>query len=582
METIGWKVGGDQGEGIDSTGDVLATVLNRLGYHVYGYKSFSSRIRGGHTHYMVRIGDRRVMAPSHACHVLVALTQETIDRNVAEVVEGGVVLADEAFGPSLPASATGVTLLVLPLTAMAREAGGLIMRNMVAVGASAQLLGLPLKAFEDYARDKFARKGEAVVASNVAALRAGHEAARERAPGVVFPLPPGDGRARYVMSGNQAMALGAYAAGCRIMAAYPITPATEVMEYLTPLLPRRGGAVVQMEDELASIVLTIGAGFAGVRAMTCTSGPGLSLMQEAIGLAGMTETPTVLIDCQRAGPSTGMPTKNEQSDIEALIHGGHGEAPRIVLAPGTPEQAFSDVVLAFNLAERYQCPVLVASDLSLSLWPQTVESLPVREVTIDRGERVSSEALLAMGKDVFQRYALTESGISPRSIPGQPNGQFLATGAEHGGSGKVTEDPVNRVQMMRKRFEKIRNSFDVPGIVDSGPADAPVLLVGFGSNVGPMLEARELLEAQGLRARVAQVRVLSPFPAAALAPLVAAARDVVVVESNATGQLRRLMGENGVHGDYVRSVLKYDGTLFYPEEIVRSVLEGAGVQEVLR
>lgn len=582
MAMIGWKVGGDQGEGIDSTGDVLATVLNRLGYHVYGYKSFSSRIRGGHTNYMVRISDRRVMAPTHDCQILVALTQETIDHNVAEVVDGGVVLADEAFSPSLPASASGVTLLVLPLTAMAREAGGLIMRNMVAVGASAHLLDLPLSAFEDYARDKFARKGEAVVASNVTALRAGHEAARDRASQVVFHLPPGDGHARYVMTGNQALALGAYAAGCQIMAAYPITPATEVMEYLTPLLPRRGGVVVQMEDELASMVLTIGAGFAGVRAMTCTSGPGLSLMQEAIGLAGMTETPAVVIDCQRSGPSTGMPTKNEQSDIEALIHGGHGEAPRIVLAPGTPEQAFRDIVSAFNLAERYQCPVLVASDLSLSLWPQTVESLPVREVTIDRGERVSTEALLAMGKDVFQRYALTASGISPRSIPGQPHGQFLATGAEHGGAGKVTEDPSNRVQMMRKRFDKIRSSFDVPGIVGEGPGEAEVLMVAFGSNIGAVLEARELLEAQGVAAAVLQVRVLSPFPTEALRQWTERARDVVVVEGNATGQLRRLMGENGIAGDKIRSVLKYDGTLFYPDEIVKSVREGASVQEVLR
>lgn len=580
---IAWKIGGDQGEGIDSTGDVLATVLNRLGYYVYGYKSFSSRIKGGHTNYKVRISSKPVSAPTPETQMLIALTQETIDKNIREVAKGGVVLADSQFKPTWPEGVKDIHCCELPITQMARAAGDVIMRNMVTAGASAFLMDIPLAAFEDYVSKKFSRKGQEVVDNNIAALRAGYEGFKEAYPDVPhFALPPGDGKARFVMNGNQAMALAAYAAGCRFMAAYPITPASDVLEHLLPLMPRKGGVVVQMEDELASITSVIGAGFAGVRAMTCTSGPGLSLMQEAIGLASMTETPVVIIDCQRGGPSTGMPTKNEQSDILAMIFGGHGEGPRIVLAPGTLEEAFNDVVSAFNLAERFQCPVIVASDLSLSLWPQTTEGLPFKDVTIDRGPRISSEELLKLGKAAFERYALTESGVSARAIPGQPNGQFLATGAEHNAEGKVSEDPKNRMEMMRKRLTKVARGFDQPGVVYDGPAEAEVVLVGFGSTSGALKEAQETLRTEGVSVGLARVRVLDPFPTQELSAIIDRARDVVVVEQNATGQLLQLMRAKGVLNPNVRSVLKYDGQLIYPGEIVRGVLEGASLQEVLR
>lgn len=572
MKRIAWKVGGDQGEGIDSTGDILATVAARLGYYVYGYKHFSSRIKGGHTNFKVLVSATPVSSPTEEAHMLVAFGQETIDKNWTEMVPGGLVLADASFKPSLPAECKG-TLLAIPLTEIARELGNVVMRNMVALGATAAFLGLPLEPFFDYARQKFGKKGDAVVQPNLDALQRGFDFVRQNVSeeaSAPFRLDPGDGRSRLVMTGNDAIALGALAGGCRIFAGYPITPASEIMETLQRWFPKYGGVVAQMEDELASIVMIIGAGFAGVRAMTSTSGPGVSLMQEAIGLAAMTETPCVIVDCQRGGPSTGMPTKQEQSDILAIIYGGHGDAPRIVLAPANAEDAFYDAALAFNLAERYQTPVIIASDLAVALWKQTIDHLDLSQIKIDRGPMISTDELLKLGRDQYKRYA--GDGVSPRSIPGQKFGQFLATGAEHNPFGKVSEDPANRVRMMHKRLGKI-NTLDVPGVRYMGDPSPDLLLIGFGSTQGAIGEARERLAAEGYRVGQAHLRVLNPFPVRELQPYLARAKAAVVVEQNATAQLLQLMRARGLETGNCSSYLKFDGTMMLPREIVDAARE---------
>lgn len=566
LTRIAWKVGGEQGEGIDSTGDILATVACRLGYWAYGYRHFSSRIKGGHTHFTVRIATAPVSSPTDECHMLVAFGQETIDRAWREMVPGGLVLADASFKPAIPSECPGI-LLPIPLTDIARELGNVVMRNMVALGATAAFLGMPLEPFKEYARQKFGRKGAAVVQPNIDALQRGYDFTSQNTDAATragFRLASGDGKNRLLMTGNEALSLGALAAGCRIFAGYPITPASEIMETLQRWFPRYGGVVCQMEDELASIAMIIGAGFAGVRAMTSTSGPGVSLMQEAIGLAAMTETPCVIVDCQRSGPSTGMPTKQEQSDILGLIYGGHGESPRIVLAPATAEDAFYDAALAFNLAERYQTPVIIASDLAVALWKQTIDELDLDQIRIERGPMISSEELLRLGRDRFQRYA--GDGVSPRSIPGQKHGQFLATGAEHNPFGKVSEDPRNRVRMMRKRLGKLAD-FDVPGVRYFGDPQPELLLIGFGSTQGAIEEARERLAAEGYRTGHAHLRVLNPLPTAELQPYLASARAAVVVEQNATAQLLQLMRARGLETAHCSSCLKYDGTLLLPVEV---------------
>jgi 2-oxoglutarate/2-oxoacid ferredoxin oxidoreductase subunit alpha len=575
LDEIVWEIGGEQGQGLDSTSDIFATVCNRAGYFVYAYKTFQSRIKGGHTDFTSRVSTRRVLAAAPELHVLVAMDQECIDLLAGQLRSDGLLLADAHFKPSV---ASGVDLIAFDMSSMAREMGNPIYRNVIAIGASAALLGLPLQPFKDYVVDKFGRKGQAVVDGNWAALDAGAEQARKLAGGRTFQMsPPPEPRVDHLLvSGNDAVALGAIAGGCRAVFAYPITPASEILEVAARYFPRFGGVAVQMEDELASLAACVGAGFSGVRVMTASAGPGISLMQENLGLAGMTETPLVVVDTQRGGPSTGMPTKQEQGDLFALLLGGHGEAPRIVLAPGTAAQAFSDTVLAFNLADNYHCPVLIASDLGLADWQQTVDPFDLTGIEIDRGPLADVAELERIGRDVFERYADSPTGVSPRSLPGMVNGQFLATGAEHGKSGKVTESPANRTRMMNRRLQKIRhlelNGESVPGLEYSGDENPEVLLISYGSPIGAVWEAAEVLRDKGLRAGVAQVRVLNPLPIEELRKLIDSAGHSFCVENNALGQLAFLMRANGIASP-VRSVLKYDGTLFRGEEVAERVDE---------
>jgi 2-oxoglutarate ferredoxin oxidoreductase subunit alpha len=572
LEEIVWEIGGEQGQGLDSTSDIFATVCNRAGYYVYAYKTFQSRIKGGHTDFTSRVSRSQLLSAAPAVHVLAAMDQECIDLLTRQLRPDGLLLADAHFKPTV---ASGVDLIAFDMTTMAREMGNPIYRNVIAIGASAALLGLSLDPFKDYIVDKFGRKGQAVVDGNWAALDAGWEQALKLAGSRGFqmgaPLEKGN---RLLVTGNDATALGALAGGCRAVFAYPITPASEILEIAARYFPRFGGVAVQMEDELASLAACVGAGFSGVRVMTASAGPGISLMQENLGLAGMTEIPLVVVDTQRGGPSTGMPTKQEQGDLFALIMGGHGEAPRIVLAPGTAQQAFDDAAMAFNLADNYHCPVLIASDLGLADWQQTVEPFDLSGIEIDRGPMASVDELERLGRDVFERYADTPSGVSARSLPGMVNGQFLATGAEHGPTGKVTENPANRTRMMDRRLHKIRNlelgGKPVPGIDYRGPENPEVLLISYGSPIGAAWEASGILAEKGLRVGVAQVRVLNPLPVDELRRLAEGAGHSFCIENNALGQLAFLLRANGM-AEPVRSVLKYDGTLFRGDEVAQRV-----------
>lgn len=569
---ISWKIGGEQGEGIDSTGDVLSTVANRMGYFVYGYKHFSSRIKGGHTTYKVRISATPVEAAIEHTDILVALNQDTINQHAEELL-GGILLADSAFGPQLP-EGISATLIALPLTEIAKSHGSIVMRNMVSVGASAALLNLPVDPFLAYVESKFSRKGEEVVKSNQDAFLDGYHRTRDEFGDTSSHISLGDPTAgdRLVLTGNDAIALGAIAGGCRLMCGYPITPATDIMEALTKWLPLVGGAVVQMEDELGSITACIGAGYAGARAMTATSGPGFSLMQEGIGLASMAEIPVVIVDTQRSGPSTGMPTKQEQSDLMAIINGGHGEGPRVVLVPSSVEETFEDGYEAFNIADQLQTPVLIATDLSLALWSQTIDRAKLNgpQVPIQRGPIMEQEELLELGKDAFFRYQLTEDGVSPRSLPGTYQGQFLATGVEHQPSGKVSEDPHNRMRMMEKRLNKIEAVHSLrEGIKWEGPAQPDLVLLAVGSTVGAIREAKNILQDQGYHVAISWFRTLSPFPREQFQSYFHDAKKVLIVEQNATGQVALLMRAAGVYDEERdQSLLKYDGVQFFPSEIV--------------
>ncbi|WP_374056693.1 2-oxoacid:acceptor oxidoreductase subunit alpha [Rossellomorea sp. FM04394] len=570
-EQLSWKVGGQQGEGIESTGEIFSMALNRLGYYLYGYRHFSSRIKGGHTNNKIRVSTTQVRAIADDLDILVAFDQETIDVNYKELHSNGVIIADEKFKPEKPED-TEASLYIIPFTQLATELGTSLMKNMVAVGATCAVLNLDPEVFKEVVEEIFGRKGETVVEKNMEAIKQGFQTMKEELGSNVgaLQLKEADGNKRMFMIGNDAIALGALAGGVRLMAAYPITPASEIMEYLIKKLPMVGGTVIQTEDEIAAATMAIGANYGGIRSFTASAGPGLSLMMEAIGLSGMTEQPLVVVDTQRGGPSTGLPTKQEQSDLMAMIYGTHGEIPKIVLAPSTVQEAFYDTVEAFNLAEEYQCPVIILSDLQLSLGKQTVEPLDYSKVEIRRGKLVGNESELneLEPKKYFKRFEVTEDGVSPRVIPGMKNGIHHVTGVEHDETGKPSESPVNRQAQMDKRMRKVESiRFTNPIHTHAPHEEADLLLVGFNSTRGVIEEAMERLDADGLKVNHAHVRLIHPFPADELEPLMQSAKKVIVIEHNATGQLANIIKMNVGYGNKITKMTKYDGTPYLPNEI---------------
>ncbi|EIO0079166.1 2-oxoacid:acceptor oxidoreductase subunit alpha [Staphylococcus pseudintermedius] len=573
---LSWKVGGQQGEGIESTGEIFATAMNRKGYYLYGYRHFSSRIKGGHTNNKIRVSTTPVHAISDDLDILVAFDQETIVLNHHEMREDSVILADSKAKPEKPEDSKA-QLIVLPFTEVAKELGTTLMKNMVAIGATAALMHLNTDTFESLITNMFEKKGEKVVDLNIQALNEGYRLMQEQMGEVNgdFELEESSGVPHLYMIGNDAIGLGAISAGSRFMAAYPITPASEVMEYMIDNLPKVGGSVIQTEDEIAAATMAIGANYGGVRAFTASAGPGLSLMMEAIGLSGMTETPFVVINTQRGGPSTGLPTKQEQSDLMQMIYGTHGDIPKIVLAPTDAEDAFYLTVEAFNLAEEYQCPVILLSDLQLSLGKQTVKALDHSKIEIRRGATITEDIERDEDdKDYFKRYAVTESGVSPRPIPGVKGGIHHVTGVEHNEEGKPSEAAENRQNQMDKRMRKTEKLV-IPKPVEGTTThdDADILYLGFISTKGAIQEGALRLEQQGYHINHLQIRQLHPFPTEVIQDAVDKAKKVVVVEHNYQGQLANIIKMNVNLGDKLIKQTKYDGTPFLPHEIEDKGLE---------
>lgn len=586
-----WKIGGAQGEGIDSAGEIFALTLHRMGYYLYAYRHFMSLIKGGHTNYKIRVSTEKRRHRGDQLDLLVAFDQRTIDENLYEMRSGGAVLYNAgAFEPSFPGDADVVPIGV-PMQQIAKDHGSIVMTNMAAMGACAALTGLDPASFDDFIAERYGKHGEDVVANNRQVVRAGYEKAVESSDWrAELPelSPSAKGKKRLFLHGNDALALGAVVAGCRVVAAYPITPATDILYSLLKLLPKYGGVVLQAEDEMAACQMAVGCNFTGVRAMTSTSGPGFSLMTETMGLSGVSETPLVIVDVQRAGPSTGMPTKNEQGDAFQAIFSAHGEIQRIVLSPATVEDCFYDIQRAFNLADKYQCPVVVLTDLVLGLSKQTldIDDLDFERIGIDRGELLSQEKLNEIVENGgYKRYALTESGISARAMPGQEGGVHIAISYEHNEEGHEDEYPINRVAQTDKRIRKM-STFDPAefGVTVTGDTQPDLLFLSWGSNVGQIDEARERMVEDGLSVGHLHVSVLHPFPTAAVKAAIDDAKRVLVVESNAFGQLEQLMQLNVGHFDHVHSCRKYSGEPFRVYEIetrAREVLAlNESVQEV--
>lgn len=577
-EQLSWKVGGQQGEGIESTGEIFSTTLNRMGYHLYSYRHFSSRIKGGHTNNNVRISTKEVRAVNDNINILVAFDQQTIDLNSHELVEGGIILADSKFNPEKDED-LDVQLISIPFTATAKELGSQLMKNMVAIGASARLMNLELQPFKDMIYTMFIKKGQEIVDSNHEALIQGYQLMDDEMDTLRgdFEMLPSDSAPRLFMIGNDAISFGALNAGVRFMAAYPITPASEIMEYMISHLPKVGGTVIQTEDEIAAVTMAIGSNYAGARSFTSSAGPGLSLMMESIGLSGMTETPLVIVDTMRGGPSTGLPTKQEQSDLMQMIYGTHGDIPKIVLAPSDVEDAFYTTIEAFNLAEYYQVPVILLSDLQMSLGKQSSAPFDMSRVEINRGKTIT-EDIEGQEDDYFERYSDEEDGISPRPIPGTKGGIHHVTGVEHSTVGTPNEGPENRQLQMDKRMRKLKDfTMDEP-FKARGGVESELLILSFLSVNGVANEAAERIDADITTINLKQIH---PFPIDALRPYLDGAKEILVIEQNYSAQLQSVLKMNYHGHDRIRSHVKYDGTPFKPKEIEAHINSILKIKEVM-
>ncbi|MGL5207288.1 MAG: 2-oxoacid:acceptor oxidoreductase subunit alpha [Acidaminococcaceae bacterium] len=570
---ITWQGGGQQGEGLESLGAILAAVLSHQGYDLYGFRQFSSRIKGGHTNYKIRIAAEPVGTINKECDLLIALDQDTLSNEALTVGENGIILAEKTLAANFSGKAE---LLAVPFADIAKQHGSIIQKNIVALGCTAALFGLDEVCFELQLRKEFGKKGEEAVAANVAVFKAGMEFIRTEASALLgrLVLPKlTDTAPKLFLLGNEAMAFGALSAGARFMAAYPITPASEVMEYMVKKVKAFGGQMLQAEDEIAACTMAIGASYGGARAFTATSGPGFSLMAEAIGLAAMTETPLVIIHSQRGGPSTGLPTKHEQSDLFAAIYNTHGDSAKIILSPSTIEEAFYDTFEAFNLAEEYQCPVIVLADLQLSLATQTMPVPDYEKLSIRRGKLADGTTLPPIkSPEYFPRYSLAaEDGVSMRVLPGTPNGICLGTGLEHDESGRPSEAKAMRRQQTEKRLKKMRTfltAYPNALYVDAPYEEADLLLIGMTATSSCIAEAAAALRQEGKKVNHVQLRLLSPFPAEELKPFLQKAKRIMVIEHNATAQLANLVRMNVEGCPQLESILQYDGDIMYPEELV--------------
>ncbi len=558
-----FMVGGEAGQGVQSVGFLLAKVFARGGYHVFADQDYESRVRGGHNFFRVRVSDGRVGAIAEAVDILIALNRDSIELHQGKLATQGMVIFD---GDKIKDIGGNGNLFSVPLEKLAKEkAGDKLMTNTVALGAALALVNYDLNILNTVLVEHF---GEGKVAdSNVAAARAGYEYVQAGYKGNFRQLKPVSDAKRMLITGNEAISLGAIAAGCKFMSAYPMTPATSIMEYIAAKSRDFDLVMVHAEDEIAAVNMAIGAAYAGVRAMTATSGSGLCLMVEGIGLAGITETPVVIIDGQRPGPAVGLPTRTEQGDLQFVLHAHHGDFPRAVLAPATIEDAFWVTIKAFNWAEKYQLPVIILTDQYLASSYATVDPFDLSQVTIDRG-------LLFSGEEPpleYMRHRITQSGISPRALPGLSKALVVTDCDEHDEEGHLTEDAEERTSQVQKRLRKLfpfKQEIGPP--LRYGPKKAETTLIGWGSTYGAIHEAVDILHREGASINMLHLNELWPFAVEAVADILSTAHNSYVIENNAIGQLARLIkAETGK--DVSGKILKFDGRPFTPAYVAEAV-----------
>ena len=575
------RVGGEAGEGTITLGDLFTRIAAHAGLEVYTYRTYPSSIKGGQVLYQTRLGSERVLSEGDDADLLVAMNALAWAESRHDLKRDGLLLydPDALDAPSIAAERAWP----LPATQLARKLDWPRGKNIVMVGALTWLFGLPLKEAKAILRQRLGHYPD-VLPHNLEAMEAGYAYAREHYPDRLpcrLPLPDAP-EERLLLSGADALALGALAAGCRFYAGYPITPATPVMEALAKYLPAFGGSFVQAEDEIAAINMVVGASFAGRPAMTATSGPGLSLMIETLGMASMAEVPVVVVDVQRGGPSTGLPTKTSQGDLFLALYGGHGDAPRFVLAPDSVKDSYYEMINAFSLAEHYQMPVIVLSDQAMAARLETIP-YPDRE-GLEWCEHLTRRIpdAKSLEKD-YRRYRQTEDGISPMALPGMPGGMYTAESLEHDEYGHPTQAPRVHAAMMAKRARKVETARQrLVGWKAAarrwGTRGAPFGVMGWGSTRGAVREAMHIIGKERIPLEALYPHTLLPMPDRAIGDFLHGKKSILIPELNFSSQFARMiehryyrqLEEEGIH---VYMLPKEEGRPFKVREIVQAIIE---------
>ena len=566
------RIGGESGEGIVTTGEILSRIAAFSGYEIFTFRTYPAEILGGHVMYQMRVSTHPVGSRGDALDILLAMNQEGYDRHHGELRKGGIVVFDETV-VEIPEDNDHV-LYPIPFTDLAKSMKFLRGKNLIAIGAMTRLMQLPFERAQEIVKRRLGKKVE-LLENNLKSLELGYKYVEEHmltTGSEEFELPAvSPERDRLILNGNEAAGMGSIAGGLQFYSGYPITPASSVMEFIAAHLPKIGGYMVQVEDEIAAINMAIGGSFAGARSMTATSGPGVSLMAEALGMASMAEIPVVVLDVQRVGPSTGMPTKTDQGDLNLALYGSHGEGPRFVLAPINVEDTFYQMVNAFNAAERYQVPVIVLTDQGLSAQVEAVDVFPEKVELLDR-VRPDLEHL----EGRYYRYQVTENGISPMSVPGQAGGQYTAESLEHKITGAPSHEADNRIVQVNKRFRKVETArkemVEWPRIfIKYGDENPEIGVMGWGTTCGAAKEAVERARAKGIKAAVFYTKLLSPLPVEQLKEFAESAQVILVPELNYTGQYAHLLrAELGIEPEVVH---RYDGLTFTAGEILAKIEE---------
>ena len=567
-------IGGAAGQGVATPGDIFAKIFSRRGLHLNVYNAYQSIIRGGHTFLTIRTGPDKIGTTDGKLDLLIPLNQDTMDRHMRLLSSGSACLYNADLIKPI-AAANGVQLCPMPVSKLADISRNKIAQNTLAIGAGLSMMGIGFPALESVLQEQFRKKEKAVIDENVSIARAGYDYASQNFKPFAWPLPMTDTRYA-VLGGNAAMAMGGAAAGVKFYCAYPMSPSTGVLHWMAEHARKANIMVRQVEDEIGVINMAIGAAHAGVRAMCATSGGGFALMSEGLGLSAQAEIPIVVIDCQRAGPSTGVPTKTEQGDLWQMLGAAFGDYPRVIAAPLDIADCFKLIPEIFNIADRFQCPGIVLCDLllaegRLSVDPKELDFYP----TVDRGELITSNG--SGEHEPYKRYKITESGVSPRVVPGVPGHTHVVSSDEHDEDGVLISDEytnsVKRRAMMEKRMRKengIAASVPPPQLL--GPANADVTLIGWGSTYGVIDEACELLREAGISANHLPIRWLVPLHGDAIVDLLKNAKHTIIVENNFSGQFARYLRSetsfvpNG-------NIRKYDGEPFFPSHIVEAVKE---------